>query len=347
MPFRAYNLARNNENMGLRVIIPVAGVGTRLRPHTHTAPKVMLQVAGKPMIGHILDELRKYDVEEITLVVGHLGDAIRDYVTRAYDFKFQFVTQEELKGLGHAIWMTGDLYRKVQSPLLVILGDTIFDADFKAIIGSDSNYIGVKEVEDGRRFGIVELEGDQIVSMVEKPEHPPTNLAIVGIYYFTDGRMLYKCLDEVVEKGVTTKGEIQLTDALALMLKQGARMKPFVIEGWYDCGKPETLLSTNQILLSKNTTATNGQPEERNGSLIMHPVSIGKDAVLENSIVGPYVTVAEGSTIRNSVIKNSIVSSHCLVENMLLDASIIADHAKVQGTYRQLNVGDSSEIRLG
>src|SRR5690242_16674705 len=148
--------------MGLRVIIPVAGVGTRLRPHTHTAPKVMLQVAGKPMIGHILDELTQYDVEEITLIIGHLGDAIRDYVTKTYKFKFKFVTQEELKGLGHAIWMTADLYRKAAEPLLIILGDTIFDADFKSIIGSDANWIGVKEVDDPRRFGIVELDNGNI-----------------------------------------------------------------------------------------------------------------------------------------------------------------------------------------
>ena len=237
--------------MGLRVIIPVAGVGTRLRPHTHTAPKVMLQVAGKPMIGHILDELKQYPVEEITLIVGHLGEAICTYVKQAYDFKFKFITQEELKGLGHAIWLTGDLYRDLKEPLLIILGDTIFEADFKSIIGSDSNWIGVKEVEDPRRFGIVELEDGRIRAMVEKPEHPTTNLAIVGIYYFTSGNLLYTCLDEIVLSGKTTKGEYQLTDALQLMLERGALMKPFMIDGWYDCGKPETLLSTNRILLSK------------------------------------------------------------------------------------------------
>ena len=158
--------------MGIRVIIPVAGVGSRLRPHTHTAPKAMLQVAGKPMLGHILDELTKYEIDEITLVVGYLGDAIRDYVTRTYNFKFQFVTQSELKGLGHAIWLTSDLYRDTDSPLLIILGDTIFDADFKAIIGSDANWIGVKEVDDPKRFGIVELDDGVIRAMVEKPSQP-------------------------------------------------------------------------------------------------------------------------------------------------------------------------------
>lgn len=334
--------------MGLRVIIPVAGVGTRLRPHTHTAPKVMLHVAGKPMIGHILDELTKYDVEEITLVVGHLGDAIRNYVTRVYNFKFQFVTQEELKGLGHAIWMTGDLYRQTRDPLLIILGDTIFDADFKTIIGSDVNWIGVKEVDDPRRFGIVELEDGRIRAMVEKPEHPATNLAIVGIYYFTDARMLYACLDEIVQKEWMTKGEYQLTDALQEMLKRGSVMKPFVIDGWYDCGKPETLLSTNRLLLAKHLRE--GEPlasHAFSGSLIKPPVSVGKGVVIENSIVGPYVTVADGVVIRNSIIRNSILSNESQVESMLLDGSIIADNAKVTGQSNMLNVGDSSEICLG
>lgn len=333
--------------MGLHVIIPVAGVGTRLRPHTHTAPKVMLQVAGKPMIGHILDELKQYDVEDITLVVGYLGDAICNYVTKVYDFKFNFVTQSELMGLGHAIWMTGDLYREASDPLLVILGDTIFDADFKTIIGSDANWIGVKEVDDPRRFGIVELDDGRIRAMVEKPERPATNLAIVGIYYFTDGRMLFQCLDEIVSSGKKTKGEYQLTDALQMMLDRGSVMRPFVIDGWYDCGKPETLLSTNRVLLTKHMAA--GQPinaGQFTGSLIKPPVSIGHGVTIDNSIVGPYVTVADGVSIRNSIIKNSILSANAHVDNMLMDGSIIADNAKAAGQSYTLNVGDSSEIRL-
>ncbi len=333
--------------MGLRVILPVAGVGTRLRPHTHTAPKVLLQVAGKPMLAHILDELKNYEIEEITLVVGHMGEKIREYVTGAYDFKFQFVTQEELKGLGHAIWLTGDLYRDAASPLLIILGDTLFAADFGSIIGSDANWIGVKEVEDGRRFGIVELQGDTITNMVEKPEKPPTNLAIVGIYYFNDGRQLYECLDEVLRQDRTTKGEFQLTDALQEMLVRGAKMKPFVIEGWYDCGKPETLLETNSTLLTRLHGSDPIPADRYNGSLIRPPVSIGKNVTLENSIIGPHVTVADGVTVSNSIIRNSILSSDATVENMLLDGSIIADKAKATGHMYQLNVGDSSEVNVG
>lgn len=334
--------------MGLRVIIPVAGVGSRLRPHTHTAPKVMVQVAGKPMLGHILDELQNYDVDEITLVIGHMGEAIVNYVTEAYDFNFRFITQSELKGLGHAIWLTGEHLRSEEAPLLIILGDTIFAANFRSIIGSDSNWIGVKEVEDPRRFGVVELEGDRIKAMVEKPQNPPTNLAIVGIYYFTDGRALFKCLDEVVESGQMTAGEIQLTDALQKMIEQGKPMKPFIIDGWYDCGKPDTLLSTNRILLGKNHPILDAQAVERfKDSRIKPPVSIGQGVTIENSIVGPNVSIADGVTIRNCIVRESILSKNAVVEDIILENSILSDHARGTGQWYSLNIGDSSDIKLG
>lgn len=336
--------------MGMRVIIPVAGVGTRLRPHTHTAPKVLLQVAGKPMLGHILDELKQYEVDEIALVVGHLGDAIREYVTGAYDYNFKFIEQPEQKGLGHAIWMTADLYRDVAAPLLIILGDTIFDADFRRIFGTREDWIGLKEVDDPRRFGIARIEDERIVDMVEKPERDkaPSNLAIVGIYYFADGRLLYECLDRLIESGQTTKGEFQLTDALQMMLKRGAVMRPFVIDGWFDCGKPETLLDTNCVLLEK--LERDGRLDHSpapDGALIRPPVAIGEGATIENSIIGPHVTVADGVTIRNSIVRNSIISQGAVVENMLLDESIIADHARATGHYARLNLGDSSELSIG
>lgn len=334
--------------MGLKVIIPVAGLGSRLRPHTHTAPKVMVQVAGKPMLGHILDELKNYDVDEITLVVGHMGETIEHYVTEAYDFDFRFVTQSELKGLGHAIWMTGEPQSTDTNPLLIILGDTIFDADFKSIIGSDSNWIGVKEVDDPRRFGVVELEGDNIKAMVEKPQNPPTNLAIVGIYYFTDGRALFQCLNEVVESGQTTAGEIQLTDALQKMIEQGHPMKPFIIDGWYDCGKPETLLSTNRILLGKNHPTLDIAAVDRfKDSRIKPPVSIGKNVTIENAIVGPNVSIADGVTIRNCIVRESILSKNAVVEDIILENSILSDNAKGSGQWYSLNIGDSSDIKLG
>ncbi len=334
--------------MGLRVVIPVAGAGTRLRPHTHTLPKVLLHVAGRPMLGHILEELKNYDVEEVTLIIGHLGDKVRHYVGKEFPFRFRFIVQDEMKGLGHAIWLSAPGYRDADGPLLVILGDTLFAADFASILRSDENWIGVKEVDDARRFGVVVLEGDRIKAMVEKPEVPPTNLAVVGIYYFNRPKLLYQCLDEIVEKKVTTKGEIQLTDALDLMIHRGAVMKPFHIEAWYDCGKPETLLETNRLLLER--MAKNGKlpaTGHHAGCVINSPVFIEKGAKLENSIIGPHVTIGEGSKVRDSIIRDSILSRHAEVSRSFLEGSIISDNAKVEGHTYRVHVGDSSDVQVG
>jgi glucose-1-phosphate thymidylyltransferase len=329
--------------MGLRVVIPVAGVGTRLRPHTHTLPKVLVPVAGRPMLGHILEELRAYDVDEVTLVVGYLGDLVREYVTGAFPYKFRFVEQSEMKGLGHAIWLTKPEGAATAGPLLIVLGDTLFDADFKSILNSKSNWIGVKEVEDGRRFGIVELEGDRIVRMVEKPKVPPTNLAIVGIYLIQDPELLYGCLDRIVGGDVRSAGEIQLTDALVMMLNEGAEMRPFKIDAWYDCGKPETLLDTNRRILDRDATKGRlGSTGHRPDVVIRQPVAIAADALIEASIIGPHVTVQQGATIRGSIIEDSIVSAQAEIVGAHLSGSIIGERAVIQGRPTMLNVGDSS-----
>lgn len=334
--------------MGLRVVIPVAGVGTRLRPYTYSVPKAMVPVAGRPMLGHILEELRAYDVEEVTLIVGYLGDKIREYVSRAFPYKFRFVVQEEMLGLGHAISLSAPGYRD-GGPVLVILGDTIFDADFAAILRSNENWIGVHEVADPRRFGVVVLDGDRIQAMVEKPEVPPSNLAVVGIYYFADPAPLYSALDEIIETGVRTKGEIQLTDALQLMIRKGSVMKPFPIQGWFDCGKPETLLETNRSLLDKY--ASRGLlaiPADVavQGSIVNPPVAFEGKATLINAIVGPYVSVGDGATIRDSIVSDSIVADDASVEKAILRGSIVADNARVVGHAYRVNVGDTSEIDI-
>ena len=334
--------------MGLRVVIPVAGVGTRLRPHTHTRPKVLVHVAGKPMLGHILDELKRYDIEEITLVIGHLGDQVIQYVTETYPYKFRFIWQKEAKGLGHAIWLTAEGYREAEGPLMIILGDTLFDADFASVVHSSDNWIGVREVEDPRRFGVAVLEGGMIKAMVEKPPDPPSNLAMVGIYAVQKPADLYGALDEIIERNVTTQGEIQLTDALQLMLERGTPFKPLVIDEWYDCGKRETLLDTNRRLLARfNEKDGAPEPERFPGCVIRPPVAIEQDAVIENSIIGPNVSVGAGSTIRNSLVEDSIISADAEVADCLLRESIIADNAKVNGQVLVVNIGDATHVQLG
>ncbi len=334
--------------MGLRVVIPVAGIGTRLRPHTHTLPKVLVHVAGMPMLGHILKELENYDVEEVTLIIGYMGDKVREYVTDSFPFKFRFIVQEEIKGLGHAIWLSAPGYRAAEDPLLVILGDTLFEANFASILGSNENWIGVKSVPDPRRFGVVMLDdAGRIKAMVEKPDVPPSNLAVVGIYYFNHPALLYNCLDEIVAKEVTTKGEIQLTDALDLMIRKGAVMKPFEIDEWHDCGKAETLLQTNRVLLDSYAKRKKlPVPPEIAGCVIHPPVAMEKGVKLSNCIIGPHVSLGEGAVVKNSIIRDSIVSRRAEVSNVILNKSIVADNAKIAGHVHHVNVGDASEINF-
>ncbi len=329
----------------MKAIVPVAGIGTRLRPHTHTQAKVLLQVAGKEILGHILDELVELGIDSVTFIVGYLGDRIREYVDSTYRIKATYVHQEETKGLGHAIWLAKD-HHLDDDEVLIILGDTIFKADFTSIFNKRESYIGVKEVSDPRRFGIVELEKGIVRRVVEKPEQPKTNLAIVGIYMIRNPKLLFQSLDEIVAKNITTKGEYQLTDALQLMLDRGEKMKTFLVDGWYDCGKPETLLQTNRELLTLKFASVAQEYNQFQGSIINSPVSIASTARIENSIVGPYVTVAEGAVIQTSIVTNSIISEQATVKNIIIEKSIISDNAKAIGHLYTLNVGDSSEINF-
>jgi glucose-1-phosphate thymidylyltransferase len=332
---------------GLKAIIPVAGIGTRLRPHTHTAPKALLPVAGKPMLAHILDELVALGFDEVTFIIGYKGKMIRDYITRTFSFKANFVEQPEMKGLGHAISLAKEFHYS-DDPVLIVLGDTIFKADLKTVFQRGESAIGVKKVEDARRFGIVELDKrGEVVRLIEKPENPPTNLAIVGIYYMTHPKALFDALDELIEEGRTTKGEFQLTDALQKMLDRGERMRVFTIEGWYDCGKPETMLLTNRDMLDMQAqgAAEYVQVSERfPGSVMIMPVAIAPNAKIENSIIGPYVSLSAGANLRDTIIRNSIVGENAEVNSIILEDSIISDNAKVIGNLFKLNVGDSSEI---
>jgi glucose-1-phosphate thymidylyltransferase len=323
----------------MRAIIPVAGVGSRLRPHTYSVPKVLLNVAGKPIIGHILDKVIENGFTEATIVIGYLGEMVKEYVLNNYSIKVDFVEQEERLGLGHAIYLSRHTISR--NPILIILGDTIFDVDLKALMESEGSVIGVKHVDDPRRFGVAVTVNGYISQLIEKPENPESHLAIVGLYYIKQPQTLVECLKEMIKSNARTKGEFQLTDALQMMIDRGEKMKTFSIEGWYDCGKPETLLTTNQHLLSKMPIPT----VDRN-VVIEPPVFISPQARVRNAVIGPNATIAAGATVENSVIKNSIVSEGASVTDALLHDSIVGSNAVVRGTYKRINVGDSSELEF-
>ena len=321
----------------MRAIILVAGVGSRLRPHTYTLPKVLLNVAGKPIIGHILDKIIEEGFTEATIIVGYLGDKIREYVHANYKLKIDFVEQEERKGLAHSIHLAkqslGD------EPLLIILGDTIFDVDLKPVTSGKYSSIGVKHVEDPRRFGIAELRGEFVTNLIEKPEHPTSNLVIVGLYWIRNPKLLSQCIDELITKDIRTRGEYQLTDALGLMVKRGEQLTTFPVDGWFDCGKSETLLSTNRHLLEKKPMITS-----IDGVVIIPPVYISPKSKISSSVIGPFATIAAGAVVADSIVRNSIVSEEAHVSKSLLDNSIVGNNAIVRGTFKRINVGDSSEI---
>jgi len=323
----------------MRAIIPVAGVGSRLRPHTYTVPKVLLNVGGKPIVGHILDRLIDNGFDEATIVIGYLGEKIKEYVVRNYSIKVDFVEQEERLGLGHAIYLSRHTFSR--DPILIILGDTIFDVDLKALMNADSSVLGVKEVEDPRRFGVAETEGGFITRLVEKPDQPKSKLALVGIYFIRQPHILVDCLRQEIKGNIRTRGEFQLTDGLQMMIERGERMKTFSIEGWYDCGKPETLLETNRHLLDRQPTAA-GRPDV----VIQPPVFVSQKATVKNSVLGPYATIADDAVVENAIIRNSIVSEGARVTDALLEDSIVGNNAVVHGAYKRVNIGDSSELEF-
>ena len=322
-------------------IVPAAGIGTRLRPHTHTQPKVLLHVAGKPIIAHILDDLPSLGIKEAVLVVGYMGDLVRDYVVRNYpQLKTHFVEQPERLGLGHAVSLAAA--HVDDQPVLIILGDTIFEADLRGVLAGPTHSIGVKAVTDPRRFGIVETDrSGKVTLLIEKPERPASNLAITGIYYFTHAAPLLAALDEIQRKNIRTKGEFQLTDAMELMVQKGQVLTTFPVAGWYDCGKTETLLETNRVLLGLKLGA-----RAIDGSVIHSPVAIAATAVVENCILGPHVSVAAGARLKNAIIRDAIINENATVEDILIEASVVGENAVVRGAFKRLNVGDSSEVNI-
>jgi glucose-1-phosphate thymidylyltransferase len=324
----------------MRAIIPVAGVGTRLRPHTYTLPKVLLNVAGKPILGHILDEIIKQGIDKATIVTGYMGKLVQKFVNERYDIDFTFVPQKESLGLGHAIWTARETF--TDEPIMIILGDTIFDVDLADAFKSGYSSLGVKEVEDPRRFGVVEMGTDGFIkNLVEKPQNFVSNMAIVGLYYIKNPKLLKSCLEELINKDIKTKAEYQLTDALKLMLEKGEKFTTFHCEGWYDCGKPETLLETNRYLLEKSQIEC--FPDE---TVMIPPVYIAPNATVERCVIGPYATVADGAIVKDSIVRNTIVSDGATVESCLLEESIIGNNAIVRGNFYNLNVGNSSEINF-
>lgn len=326
----------------MKVMILTAGLGTRLRPHTFSKPKPLVNVAGKPMLAHIIDTLQPLAIDELICVVGYLGNQIEAFVTASYNYPTRFLTQEETRGQAHAIYLAREV---VKGPLLIVFGDGLFDANLPYLnTNPDNGVIYVQEVEDPRRFGVAVTNSDNIITrLVEKPDTPISNLAVIGVYYVPEARRLMDAISYIMEQNIQTKGEFYLADALQVMIDRGERFIAERVDVWQDCGNPTALLATNRYLLDNGRNYVSGVKR----SIIIPPVYIADTAQIENSVIGPYVSVAAGVMVRESVIKNSIINAGATIQSAILSESLIGNDANVEGDFQCLNVGDSSEIRFG
>ena len=320
-------------------VVPVAGFGTRLSPHTHTRPKPLLPVAGPPIIGHIIDQLVPLGIRRIVLVIGYMGEQIVEYVQQRSDFdQVEWVEQRDLLGLGHAISLTQPIVGA--DPMLVVYGDTIFRADLSRVLATGvSGVLGVKQVEDPRRFGVVVEEGGKVVRLVEKPEQFVSDQAIVGVNWIRESAVLFKCLDDLIKRECRSRGEFQLTDALQLMIEEGAHLGTFPVDDWFDCGTQEAILETNRHLLMGMTA-----PTHCTNTLIVPPVHIDPRASVSDSVIGPDVSIGAGAQVRRVILRNTIIGAEAEVENALIEDSLIGFQAVLKGRYNRLNIGDMSEI---
>jgi len=330
----------------MRAIIPVAGIGSRLKPHTQTQPKSLIPVAGKPILGHIVDNLVNAGVNDFVFIIGYLGDRIEQYLTEHYtDCKMSFVMQTVGRGIGHAIWLAREEVDPTE-PVLIVLGDTIFEADLKTVVETNVSSLGVKKVDDPRLFGVAELNNDGHISkLIEKPKIPHSNLALVGLYYIKETAMLFECLEYHIQNDIRTNNEFHLTDALQCMIEKGANMRTFGVSTWFDCGKKEVILQTNRNLL-KRLEIKDFSYLTKLGNIIVPPVHISPTAKIENSIIGPDVSIGDGAYITRSIVKNSIIGMNASLQNAIIENSLIGSDSSLVGAVQSLNIGDSAEINL-
>jgi glucose-1-phosphate thymidylyltransferase len=325
----------------MKVIIPLAGKGTRLRPHTYVTPKPMMRVAGKPVMSYVLDELRDLGgIEEIIYITGHLKEKVEDFAKKSLDVPSVFIEQKVQDGTAGAIALARD---RIDQPVLIIFVDTIFDADLSVVNRSDADgIIWVKEVEDYQRFGVVVTdESGNMTKIVEKPTTPISKRANIGLYYIKNWKLLFEGIDHVLASP-TNGGEYYLTDAFQYMIDKGAKIQVIDVEGWYDAGKIETMLETNQTMLEKGRAR---RPEKSGDSTIIDPVYIEDNVTLRKSTIGPNVSIGSGSVIENSTLTHTIVGTGSKISNSKITKSLVGDDTVLDGLNGEVTVGDHSEVR--
>jgi glucose-1-phosphate thymidylyltransferase len=326
----------------MKVIIPLAGKGTRLRPHTHVTPKPMMRVAGKPVMSYVLDELRNLGgVEQIIYITGHLKERVEEFARQSLAIPSVFIEQKIQDGTAGAIALARE---HVDQPVLIIFVDTIFDADLSVVNRTEADgIIWTKEVEDYQRFGVVVTDAEgNMTRIVEKPKTPISKRANIGLYYIRNWRLLFEGIDHVLASP-TNQGEYYLTDAFQYMIDKGAKIQVIDVEGWYDAGKIETMLETNQTMLEKGRAR---KPASTGDCTIIDPVYIEDDVRLSGSTIGPNVSIGAGSVVESSTLSHSIVGTGASIKNSRIANSLIGDAAVLEGVSGEVTVGDHSEVRV-
>lgn len=326
--------------------MPVAGKGTRLRPHTHVTPKPLLKVGDKPVMAYILDELRELGVHRAVLVTGHLKEKVEAWMASEYpDFEADYVEQVEQNGTADAIRMAEPFVRE---DLLIIFVDTLFDADLSVVNRLPDDIAGViwaKEVDDYQRFGVIQTDEEGCMRRIfEKPTEPVSRLANIGLYYIRDWRLLFEAIHDVMRRSPSAGGEYFLTDAFQYMVDKGAKLKVEPVQGWYDAGKPETLLETNLHVLSTTRGKT---PPAKDGVTVHEPVHVADGVELDDCEIGPNVTLSAGTKVRASKLRDCIVGEKSEIDGCDLHDSLIGSSAVVRNVAGQVDVGDHSVVSGG
>jgi glucose-1-phosphate thymidylyltransferase len=330
----------------LKVVIPMAGLGTRLRPHTWSKPKQLVSVAGKAMIDHVLDSLAslpKSQKIELINIVGYLGDQIEDYLKEHYpDIKSYFITQDDPRGQSHAIQLTRQY---LDGPMLVVFADTLLETNLSFLEDEQADaVVWVKPVPDPRRFGVAVInEQGYVKRLIEKPDDFTNNLAVVGFYYIKNAQDLLSAIDEQIRRGVQLKGEYFLADAINIMLERGLQMRVEKVNVWLDAGTPEALLETNRYLLEHGLDNSE-LASQRPGVVVTPPVFIHPTAQVSESIVGPYVSLGAGCQVERSIIRDSILEDEARTTSIILESSLVGRRAQLTRRAGVVNAGDHTEV---
>ncbi|MCD6425997.1 MAG: NTP transferase domain-containing protein [Anaerolineales bacterium] len=333
----------------LKVVIPMAGYGKRLRPHTWSRPKQLLTLAGKTVIEHVLDTFSSLPEDtkiEYVFIVGYLGDKIKAYMAEEHpDTTVHFVVQEEMRGQSHAIYLARDY---INGPMIMVFADTLIETDLGFLDEEQSDIVAwVKPVPDPRRFGVAEVGKRNLVTrLIEKPKAMDNNLALVGFYYFKKGQDLIQAIEKQIDQQVQLKGEFFLADAINIMLEGGkSKMRTEKVHVWLDAGTFDAMLSTNRYLLDHGHDNSE-KAAQRIGVHVIPPVFIHPEAEVESSVIGPHTTVEAGCKILGSVIQNSIIEKGSQVEDALLNGSLIGQNTVVKGGSISINVGDDTVLEI-